>query len=140
MACEFYVPLYMYSTNILGTSCLAFCTTLGSQWYMQKPRRHRTPGPLQAEASYNGDTKGKTKNYIITLLTNLRLCKHQCMTAITMVWPESSWAFPESCDADSSGSEHSSNVDLSCEVHVENANGSFHVKSTQENLDPIRFE
>jgi len=44
------------------------------------------------------------------------------MTAITMVQPESSWAFPENCDADNSGSEHSSNVDLSREVHVEKAN------------------
>ena len=67
-----------------------------------------------------GMSKGRQR--IITLFTNLPLGKRQCMTEITMVQPESSWAFPESCDADNSRSEHSSNVDLSCEVHVENAN------------------
>jgi len=39
--------------------------------------------------------------------------KCQCTTATTTVWPESLWAFPESCAADDSASEHSSSGSLS---------------------------
>jgi len=41
-----------------------------------------------------------------------KLCHHgkcQCKTVITSVRLKSSWAFPESCVADDSGSEHLSN-------------------------------
>ena len=43
---------------------------------------------------------------IITALTTLpqgrvSTCKHQCTTAITTMWAESSWAFPESYTAGS---------------------------------------
>jgi len=44
------------------------------------------------------------------------------MTAITTVRPEPSWAFPESCAADDSGSEHSNNGGLSQEVCMDNVN------------------
>ena len=37
--------------------------------------------------------------------------KHQCTTAITTMWTESSWAFPESYTADDSWIMHSSNGD-----------------------------
>ena len=42
--------------------------------------------------------------------------KHQCMTEITTVRPETSWAFPDSYTADNSGNECSSNGGLSWEV------------------------
>ena len=45
--------------------------------------------------------------------------KRQYMMAITMVWQESSWAFPESCPVDDSGSECSSNGSLSQSMHLD---------------------
>ena len=104
MECEFYI---LVATNTLGTSSLAFCTTLASQW--QKARRHTIPGPPQAvEASCNGDAK--------ELLPCSQLHhqgKCQCTTAITTVRLEPLWCFPESCAADDSGSEQLSNGGLS---------------------------
>jgi len=46
----------------------------------------------------------KTKTNVITALTTLpqrwvSARKHQCTTAITTMWAESSWAIPESCAA-----------------------------------------
>ena len=57
------------------------------------------PGPPQSvEASCNGDAK--------ELLPRSQLCQQgKCMMVITTVRSESSWAFPESCAADDSGSE-----------------------------------
>jgi len=54
----------------------------------------------------------KRRQNIITALTTLpqrwdSLRKHQCMTAITTMWTESSWAFPESYTANDSWIEHS---------------------------------
>ena len=37
--------LVCFSTDVPGTSSLAFCTTLVSRW--SKARRHGTPGPPQ---------------------------------------------------------------------------------------------
>jgi len=44
------------------------------------------------------------------------------MMTITMVRPNTSWAFPESSAADNSESEHSSNGVLSRKVHLDNGN------------------
>jgi len=46
--------------------------------------------------------KTKTKHYYNTHNVATRVIsarKHQCTTAITTVWAESSWAFPESYTA-----------------------------------------
>ena len=59
------------------------------------------------------------------LLPCSQLChqgKHQWMTAIATVWPDSSWGFPESCAPDDSESKHSSSGSLSREVYLDNAN------------------
>jgi len=47
--------------------------------------------------------KTKTKHYYSAHNVATRVSsahKHQCMTAITTMWTESSWAFPESYTAD----------------------------------------
>ena len=58
----------------------------------------------------------KQRQNIIIALTTLpqgwvSTCKHQCTTAITTMWTESSWAFPESYTADDSWIVCSSNGD-----------------------------
>ena len=59
----------------------------------------------------------KRRQNIVTALTTLpqgwvSARKHQCTTAITTMWTESSWAFPESYTADDSWIVRSSNGDL----------------------------
>jgi len=55
------------------------------------------------------------QNIIIALTTlpqvQVSASKYQCTTAITMMWTESSWAFPESYTADDSWIVRSSNGD-----------------------------
>ena len=60
------------------------------------------PGPpLAVEVSHNVDAKGKTNNYYLTNNFATRY-RRQCMVAITKLWLESLWAYPESCAADDS--------------------------------------
>ena len=92
----FWIPPF----KVLGYSCNCRRLTYGS---FQLTHMSRDDHVVQLIEPW----RPKWRQNIITALTTLpqgwvSTCKHQCTTAITTMWTESSWAFPGSYTADDS--------------------------------------